>query len=108
MGHFKRGRPKNRRAGCLLCHPNKANGQKARVRNSPQETSAKLSESEQVFNIYTDYWAFDYDYDDDGHWDGPCSDSSCPECFWEENLAEARLTEPLWKLGDLFKRLSVP
>lgn len=24
--HFKRGRPKNRRAGCLLCKPSKANG----------------------------------------------------------------------------------
>lgn len=26
--HFKRGRPKNRRAGCLLCKPHKANGAK--------------------------------------------------------------------------------
>jgi hypothetical protein len=24
MGHFKRGRPKSRRAGCLLCKPHKA------------------------------------------------------------------------------------
>jgi hypothetical protein len=24
--HFKRKRPKNRRAGCLLCKPHKANG----------------------------------------------------------------------------------
>lgn len=24
--HHKRGRPKNRRAGCLMCKPNKMNG----------------------------------------------------------------------------------
>lgn len=24
--HHKRGRPKNRRAGCLMCKPHKANG----------------------------------------------------------------------------------
>lgn len=30
MNH-KRGRPKNRRAGCLLCKPNKANGLKHRL-----------------------------------------------------------------------------
>jgi len=28
MAHHKRGRPKNRRAGCLLCKPHKANGAK--------------------------------------------------------------------------------
>ncbi|HZU81010.1 MAG TPA: hypothetical protein VE991_13915 [Acidimicrobiales bacterium] len=26
MANFKRRRPKNRRAGCLLCRPHKANG----------------------------------------------------------------------------------
>ena len=26
MAHFKRRRPKNARAGCLLCRPGKANG----------------------------------------------------------------------------------
>ena len=26
MANFKRRRPKNRRAGCLLCHPHKQNG----------------------------------------------------------------------------------
>ena len=26
MTHHKRARPKNRRAGCLLCKPHKANG----------------------------------------------------------------------------------
>jgi hypothetical protein len=29
--HPKRKRPKNRRAGCLLCKPNKANGVKHRL-----------------------------------------------------------------------------
>ena len=28
MSHHKRKRPKNRRAGCLLCKPQKANGAK--------------------------------------------------------------------------------
>jgi len=28
MAHHKRGRPKNRRAGCLMCKPHKANGSK--------------------------------------------------------------------------------
>jgi hypothetical protein len=28
MAHHKRKRPKNRRAGCLLCKPHKANGAK--------------------------------------------------------------------------------
>ena len=26
MANHKRGRPKNRRAGCLMCKPHKANG----------------------------------------------------------------------------------
>jgi hypothetical protein len=32
MAHFKRKRPKSRRAGCLLCKPHKANGLKGSVR----------------------------------------------------------------------------
>lgn len=28
MANFKRGKPKNARAGCLLCKPNKINGAK--------------------------------------------------------------------------------
>ncbi len=28
MGNFKRSRPKNRRAGCLMCKPRKMNGAK--------------------------------------------------------------------------------
>jgi hypothetical protein len=31
MAHFKRKRPKSRRAGCLLCKPHKANGMKDSV-----------------------------------------------------------------------------
>lgn len=30
MAHHKRKRPKNRRAGCLMCKPHKANGVKKR------------------------------------------------------------------------------
>jgi len=32
MANFKRRRPKNRRAGCLLCKPYKANGSSATTR----------------------------------------------------------------------------
>jgi hypothetical protein len=32
MAHHKRRRPKNARAGCLLCKPHKMNGAKKRVR----------------------------------------------------------------------------
>ena len=34
MAHHKRRRPKNRRAGCLLCKPHKANGAKNKVKAS--------------------------------------------------------------------------
>jgi hypothetical protein len=45
--HHKRGRPKNRRAGCLFCKPQKANGQKASVKKTIQERQADVSEMEQ-------------------------------------------------------------
>lgn len=51
MGHFKRGRAKNRRSGCLLCKPWKANGAKASVRDTHQEIVAKISEREQVTDL---------------------------------------------------------
>ena len=35
MAHHKRKRPKNRRAGCLLCKPHKANG--AKEKDPPAE-----------------------------------------------------------------------
>jgi hypothetical protein len=35
MAHFKRHRPKNRRAGCLLCKPHKANGAPREHRDPP-------------------------------------------------------------------------
>lgn len=47
MNH-KRRRPKDRRAGCLLCHPHKANGRKGSAKSQPmQERRAALSEREQ-------------------------------------------------------------
>lgn len=46
MAHHKRGRAKNRRAGCLLCKPWKANG--AKKTDSLQELKAKISEAEQT------------------------------------------------------------
>jgi hypothetical protein len=32
MAHHKRKRPKNRRAGCLMCKPHKMNGAKEKLR----------------------------------------------------------------------------
>lgn len=40
--HHKRGRPKNRRAGCLWCKPHKANGVTKQPRN--KRALAALSE----------------------------------------------------------------
>lgn len=36
--HHKRKRPKNSRAGCLLCKPHKGNGQKRRLALHPIKT----------------------------------------------------------------------
>ena len=42
MAHHKRGRPKDRRAGCLLCKPHKSNGQKDREESQTmQERKAR-------------------------------------------------------------------
>lgn len=44
--HHKRGRPKNRRAGCLACKPHKANGGKnkepAQAKRALQDSIRKL------------------------------------------------------------------
>ena len=45
MTHHKRGRPKNRRGGCLLCKPHKANGVNVA---GVQERRALIGEREQV------------------------------------------------------------
>ena len=52
--HHKRGRPKNRRAGCLLCKPQKANGQKAVVRDAPATRRAEIDAREQFAAGLTD------------------------------------------------------
>ena len=44
MNH-KRGRPKNRRAGCLTCKPQKANGAKGKERERPTVRRRKQPES---------------------------------------------------------------
>lgn len=45
MNH-KRKRPKNRRAGCLLCKPHKANGSKGRTESQTlQEKKARQREA---------------------------------------------------------------
>jgi hypothetical protein len=51
MAHHKRRRPKNRRAGCLLCKPHKANGigsqKRAEYRSDRQWMRAEAGEREQ-------------------------------------------------------------
>jgi hypothetical protein len=43
--NYKRRRPKNRRAGCLLCKPHKGNGaSKKRVNQTLQEQRAREAE----------------------------------------------------------------
>lgn len=46
MAHHKRKRPKNRRGGCLLCKPHKANGCK-HGNPTQQEAKARITEREQ-------------------------------------------------------------
>ena len=47
MANHKRKRPKNRRAGCLLCKPHKANGSKGtKGAQTRQEIKARLKEKE--------------------------------------------------------------
>lgn len=48
MPHHKRGRPKNRRAGCLLCKPHKGNGMKGRTAHQTvQERRARIVERQE-------------------------------------------------------------
>jgi len=48
MANHKRRRPKNRRGGCLLCKPHKANGCKGSLTHQTnQEKKARVSEKEQ-------------------------------------------------------------
>jgi len=49
--HHKRGRPKNRRAGCLMCKPHKANGAKGggmRARDVAAVQRANLDAKQQL------------------------------------------------------------
>jgi len=49
MAHHKRRRPKNARAGCLMCKRHKANGMKGKLENqTQQEQRARVSEREQL------------------------------------------------------------
>lgn len=81
MANHKRRRPKNRRAGCLLCKPHKANGVKKRkfisgirpeygVQGSTvgtgtwrQEAQAQLNEIEQIFEMSQIYCDENNDWD---------------------------------------------
>jgi hypothetical protein len=49
MANFKRGRCKNRRAGCLFCKPQKSNGNQDSFKyQRRQEQRARVSEREQI------------------------------------------------------------
>lgn len=55
MGHHKRGRPKSRRAGCLLCKPHKAQWLKDSWRSwTRQEFRANESEEAQREELHAD------------------------------------------------------
>ena len=51
MAHHKRGRPKNRRAGCLLCKPHKANGAHDPRR---QERRARIDARQQLAEAWAE------------------------------------------------------
>ena len=45
--HHKRKRPKDRRAGCLMCKPHKANGNRRRLEHQTmQERKAQIADLE--------------------------------------------------------------
>lgn len=49
---FKRGRPKNRRAGCLLCKPWKGNGMHRKSDHLPiSERRVRLAEKDQTREV---------------------------------------------------------
>lgn len=51
MNH-KRRRPKNRRAGCLLCKPHKGNGMKGRAESQPlQVVRSSIAAREQLAEV---------------------------------------------------------
>ena len=61
MNH-KRGRPKNRRAGCLFCKPHKANGAKNRVLpRDARRTEPTRSTDNDAFDPWDDYYDDDWD-----------------------------------------------
>jgi len=73
LAHHKRRRPKNRRAGCLMCKPHKMNGVKKRgfpggrpasgfrslSRTWKQEARSCLDELEQILELYDEHDEFD-------------------------------------------------
>lgn len=73
--NFKRGRPKNARAGCLLCQPHKANGCTSRPVSERRKTVDPIDVHEAVaFERETR----DQDWDDDrlrcSYCGGPCEE----------------------------------
>lgn len=50
MAHYKRGKPKSRRAGCLLCMPHKAEN----VRKVPRSKRAQVTLSDDIGELAID------------------------------------------------------
>jgi len=96
MGHFKRGRSKNRRSGCLFCKPQKLCGQKAKVRDKIPEQVSQISFREQLAEGlgYDREWFWDELSDEEWLYE-TCDCSEC--CSWQENLeaSPAHLSGPL-------------
>lgn len=120
MAHHKKKRPKNRRAGCLLCHPNKMNGVKKRGAVGRgcfgdlsgtwrQEMAGHLKEVEQIAELGT--FLCPYCRDRGCVWcDMPCPDGEhewgpsdlegrryvrCKLCWMDGEIIEGKLS--LWK-----------
>ncbi len=87
MPHHKRRRPKNRRSGCLMCKPNKANGTSSRTGPNPgvalRERQAQIGQDEQLVE-YKDGYECPACRDTGCWWcTGPCIEEFGEEHEWE-------------------------
>jgi hypothetical protein len=86
MANHRRGRPKNRRAGCLLCKPHKANGAKGGESNRTfQDLRHDLVEAVGAYdNDWDDVYPYEYE-----PWYGGDDDSvRYPDVISFDSIAE--------------------
>ncbi len=105
MNH-KRGRAKNARAGCLLCHPNKANG----VNVDRPRVARHLQDD--LLTLITEALERDYDHcdslcrccDDDG-WRYLCASQMCgePNDPWRHEETRAAMNVPALSLSTVWR-----